>query len=150
LSAGQAVTLLYIPRIGLEAAILEGTNSKSLLLAPGHLENTPGPGEAGNSVIAGHRDTFFRHIHELAAGDDIFVRRGGRQYHYVVTNKSIVRPSDTWVASGTRDNRLTLVTCYPTYYIGPAPKRLVVVAELQADPDSIGSVRENHTENLQQ
>jgi len=73
-----------------------------------------------------------RHVHELTKGDDIYVRRGTREYHYVVVSKSIVAPDDIAVTYPTKDSRLTLVTCYPTYYIGPAPKRLVIVAALQA------------------
>jgi LPXTG-site transpeptidase (sortase) family protein len=125
------ITLLSIPKIDLEAAILETTSKKSLLLAPAHLEKTAWPGETGNSVVAGHRDTFFRRLNELQNGDDVLVTRGQRQYHYVVSNKSIVSPSDISVTMPTSDSRLTLVTCYPTYYIGPAPKRLIVVATLQ-------------------
>ena len=127
----NGVTLLTIPRIGLEAAILEGTDRKTLLLAPGHLKETAEPGESGNSVVAGHRDTFFRHVYELNPGDDILVRRAGLQYHYVVTSKAIVSPFDVSVIRPTEDAQLTLITCYPTYYIGPAPQRAVVVARLQ-------------------
>ena len=129
--APQDVTLLSIPKINLEAAILESTTRKSLLLAPGHVERTAWPGEAGNSVVAGHRDTFFRRLNELQNGDDVLVTRGQRQYHYVVSGKSIVSPSEISVTLPTSDSRLTLVTCYPTYYIGPAPKRLIVVATLK-------------------
>jgi sortase A len=129
--APQDVTLLSIPKINLEAAILESTTRKALLLAPGHVEKTAWPGEGGNSVIAGHRDTFFRRLNELQNGDDILVTRGQRQYRYVVSGKSIVSPAEISVTLPTSDSRLTLVTCYPTYYIGPAPKRLIVVATLQ-------------------
>ncbi|HET7208029.1 MAG TPA: class D sortase [Terriglobales bacterium] len=129
--ADTGVTLLSIPKIGLNAGILDGTDRESLLLAPGHLKNTSWPGDAGNAVIAGHRDTFFRHVHELVTGDDIYVVRGGHRYHYVVSSKKLVDPSDVAVTRATSDSRLTLITCYPTYYIGPAPKRLIVVAELQ-------------------
>ncbi len=130
-AADTGVTLLVIPRIQLQAAILNGTNSKSLLLAPGHLESSPWPGDPGNAVIAAHRDSFFRHLHELQPGDDIYVRRAGHEYAYTVTEKSIVSPDDIAVTYPTQDTRLTLITCYPTYYIGPAPKRLVVVARLR-------------------
>ena len=136
--APQDVTLLSIPKINLEAAILESTTRKSLLLAPGHIEKTAWPGEGGNSVIAGHRDTFFRRLNELQNGDDVLVTRGQRQYHYVVSSKSIVSPSEISVMLPTSDSRLTLVTCYPTYYIGPAPKRLIVVATLQ-QPGNLSS-----------
>ena len=128
----DAVTLLVIPKIDLQAAILDGTNRRALLLAPGHIENTAWPGDPGNAVIAAHRDSFFRHIHELVPGDDIYVRRSAREYRYSVAEKLIVSPDDIAVTYPTKDTRLTLITCYPTYYIGPAPKRLIVVAKLQS------------------
>lgn len=127
------MTLLYIPKINLRAAILEGTDRKALLLAPGHLKHTTWPGDTGNAVVAGHRDTFFRHLPELQKGDDIYVRRQGREFRYVVSRKSIVSPSDVSVIRATTDSRLTLVTCYPTYFIGPAPQRLIVVATLMSE-----------------
>ena len=138
--ADAGVTLLVIPKIKLEAAILDGTNSKSLLLAPGHMDDTPWPGDPGNAVVAAHRDSFFRHIHELEPGDDIYVRRGGREYDYTVTEKSIVSPDDIAVTYPTKDTRLTLVTCYPTYYIGPAPKRLIVVAKLRPSEEKAATL----------
>jgi sortase A len=128
------ITVLNIPKIDLQAAILDGTGRKALLLAPGHLERTAWPGGSGNAVVAGHRDTFFRRLNELHKGDDIFVRRAGRQYHYAVSSTAIVNPDETSVIRPSPDARLTLITCYPTYYIGPAPKRLVVVATLQGGP----------------
>src|SRR5213593_1252526 len=90
--------------------------------------------EPGNSVLAAHRDTFFRHISELKAGDDIFVERHGQQYHFVVTGKRIVHPADFSVLDTTSEARLTLITCYPVYFIGPAPERLVVFAKLANTP----------------
>lgn len=129
----NAVTLLKIPKIDLQAAILEGTGRKSLLLAPGHLEKTAWPGDSGNSVVAGHRDTFFRRLHELHKGDEVLVHRAGHQFRYLVSRTMIVSPNELSVVGPSSDTRLTLVTCYPTYYIGPAPKRLVVVATLQSE-----------------
>jgi len=125
----DGLTRLSIPRIDLSAIVVEGTNHRSLLLGPGHIRSTPDPGEPGNSVISGHRDTFFRHIHELAKGDSVVVQRNGHVYSYEVTGKKIVRPTDLSVLRQTKDSRLTLITCYPTYYIGPAPERLVVFAK---------------------
>lgn len=126
-----AVTFLIIPKIDLQAAILDGTAQDSLLLAPGHLQRTPWPGDPGNAVIAAHRDTFFHRINELDTGDAILVRRAGSEYRYVVTEKAIVNPDNLAVTYPSSDTRMTLITCYPTSYIGPAPKRLVVVAKLQ-------------------
>ena len=127
---GNALTRIQIPKINLDAIITEGVSHRALTLGPGHLQYSAIPGEAGNSVIAGHRDTFFRHIYELKAGDDIYVERLGKQFHYVVTGKRVVQPSDVSVLDSSSDTRLTLITCYPVYYIGPAPERLVVVAKL--------------------
>ncbi len=123
---------LVIPKIDLTSFVVEGTKHHDLLIGPGHMVNTAEPGEVGNAVISAHRDTFFRHIHELEKGDQIFVDRGGKRMVYKVTAKKIVDPDDIGVVSPTKDPELTLITCYPTYYIGPAPKRLVVSAKLDA------------------
>lgn len=140
----DSITLLLIPKINVQAAILEGTSRRSLLLAPGHLQNTAWPGDPGNAVIAAHRDTFFQRLHELGIGDDIYVRRSGRKYRYVVSDKSIVSPNDMLVTEPTKDTRLTLITCYPTYYIGPASQRLVVVARLHSDQTSVAFVPDSN------
>ena len=126
----DGLTRVSIPKINLDLIVVEGTNHKALRLGPGHLDNTPLPGDAGNSVISAHRDTFFRHIYELAKGDDIQIRRNGRTYTFQVMGKKIVQPDDLSVIRNTPDTRLTLITCYPIYYIGPAPKRLIVTAKL--------------------
>jgi sortase A len=129
----NGITLLVVPKIKLQAAILDGTDRMSLLLAPGHVQHTAWPGDPGNAAIAAHRDSFFRQLDELNLGDGISVHRGGSTYEYVVSGKSIVAPDDLAVLAPTNDTRLTLITCYPTVYIGPAPKRLVIVAELRSD-----------------
>jgi LPXTG-site transpeptidase (sortase) family protein len=126
----DGLTRVLIQKINLDVILVEGTNHKALRLGPGHLKNTPTPGEIGNAVISAHRDTFFRHIYELEKGDEIQVRRQGHTYTFEVTGKKIVDPDDVSVVKNTRDPRLTLITCYPTYYVGPAPKRLVVFARL--------------------
>ncbi len=131
--ANDSLTLLSIPKIGLQAGILDGVDRKTLLLAPGHLPRTAWPGEPGNAVIAGHRDTFFRRIPDLQTGDEILVSRNRRVYRYVVERRAVVDPTEVAVTKPTLDSRLTLITCYPTYYIGPAPKRMVVVATLQPE-----------------
>lgn len=130
--AGLVTTLtrLSIPSIKLDAVVVEGVNRRDLLMGPGHLPNTPEPGEPGNAVISGHRDTFFRHIHELKNGDYILVERAGRRFRYEVTGKKVVEPNDMAVVQPTPGTQLTLLTCYPTYYIGPAPQRLVVFSRL--------------------
>ena len=133
--AGMVTTLtrLTIPNINLDVVVAEGTSRRSLLVGPGHIQNSPQPGERGNSVITGHRDTFFRRIYELNKGDNILVQRAGREFRYEVIGKRIVKPDDTAVLKPTPDAQLTLITCYPTYYIGPAPERLVVFSKLVPD-----------------
>ena len=127
------LTRLTIPKINLQAMVVEGTSRKQLLVGLGHIKQTAAPGEVGNSVITAHRDTFFRHIHELDKGDELVVERGGQIYRYEVTGKKIVEPQDLSVLRQGNDKRLTLITCYPTYYIGPAPERLVVFSKLKED-----------------
>ena len=121
---------LSIAKIDLDAIVVEGSNRRALMRGPGHLELTAYPGDQGNVVITAHRDTFFRHIYELNKGDQIQVQRGGMTFLYEVTGKKIVEPTDVSVAAPTKEARLTLITCYPTYFIGPAPERLVVFARL--------------------
>ncbi len=132
-SEHDSLTRLSIPKINLDAIVVEGTSRHSLLLGPGHMETSALPGEVGNAVITGHRDTFFRHIYELNKGDEILVQRDGKMYRYEVTGKRVVQPSDISVTHTSSDARLTLITCYPTYYIGPAPERLVVFSKLVPD-----------------
>jgi sortase A len=132
LTPEQMLTRLTVAKIGIDAIVVEGASRKELSEGPGHMKQTAEPGETGNAVITGHRDTFFRHIHELTKGDQVQVQRNGRSFIYEVTGKRIVMPEDISVINPTNDPELTLITCYPTYYIGPAPKRLVVFSKLVA------------------
>lgn len=130
LSPAEVLTRVAIPKIKLDAIVVEGATQKQLAIGPAHITDTAFPGETGNAVITGHRDTFFRHIYELQKGDAIFVHRNGEVFKYEVTGKRIVKPEDVSVLNPTTDSELTLITCYPTYYIGPAPDRLVVFSKL--------------------
>jgi sortase A len=129
----DGLTRLSVPKIDLDSVVVEGTSHQALLLGPGHMKDTPAPGETGNSVITGHRDTFFRHIYELEKGDTVLVQREGKTFKYQVVGKKIVEPDDLSVIRPVNGSELTLITCYPTYYIGPAPKRLVVFSQLVGD-----------------
>jgi LPXTG-site transpeptidase (sortase) family protein len=124
------LTRISIPSIDLSAIVVEGTDLLSLLMGPGHLSGTSLPGDPGNSVISAHRDTFFRNITDLVPGDHILVEREGRAFTYEVEGFRVVKPTDISVVAPTDDNRLTLVTCDPAYYPGPAPQRLVVISKL--------------------
>jgi len=145
----DGLTRLSIPKINLAAVVVEGVGRKQLLLGPGHLKDTPKPGDDGNSVISAHRDTFFRHIYELNKGDDITVQRNGTSFVYKVTGKKVTTPSDMSVLKKTDDAQLTLITCYPTYYVGPAPERLVVFSKRVDTPETqakVGAELKKNTE----
>jgi sortase A len=138
-----------IPKIDLDAVVVEGTTYKKLLVGPGHMEKTALPGETGNAVITAHRDTFFRHIYELSKGDEILVRRRGEVFRFEVTGKKIVQPTDMGVTKQSDDARLTLITCYPTYFIGPAPERLVVFSKfIDRSPDTARAAAGSPTSEL--
>jgi LPXTG-site transpeptidase (sortase) family protein len=146
MSPEQILTRIRVPKIGMDAIVVEGASVKELSEGPGHMRETAEPGETGNAVITGHRDTFFRHIYELTKGDQIQVQRNGRNFTYEVTSQKIVKPEDISVINPTMDSRLTLITCYPTYYIGPAPKRLVVFSKLvESDGQPVNQAAQTHT-----
>lgn len=126
----HTLTKLSIPRLKVEDVVLEGISEHSLLLGPAHLSASAEPGTPGNAVIAGHRDTFFRRIHRLRYGDDIFVTHGDHRFRYIVRSRKIVEPTDLSVIKPSSDTELTLITCYPTHAVGPAPQRLIVIAKL--------------------
>ncbi len=136
----DGLTRVEIPKINLDAMVVEGATRKQLKIAPGHIPTTAVPGELGNAVITAHRDTFFRHIYELSKGDEIRVRRNGKIFKFQVTGKKVVTPEDVSVLNQTSDAHLTLITCYPTYFIGPAPERLVVFSKLmERTPEVVSS-----------
>ena len=126
---GSAIARLTIPDIGMAVTVVEGTSSSDLTIGPGHIPTTPVPGEPGNVGIAGHRDTVFRPLRWIRTGQliNLTTRRGQDLYRVVST--TIVDPTDIQVLQPTRKDTLTLVTCYPFRFIGPAPKRFVVRAD---------------------
>jgi len=126
----DGIIRLQIPKIDLDAYVLEGSGRKQLKLGVGRITTSAIPGEVGNAVVTAHRDTFFRHIVELKKGDEIIVRRNGERMVFQMTSNKVVKPSDVSVLKATEFPQLTLITCYPTYYIGPAPERLVVFSKL--------------------
>jgi sortase A len=122
------VVRLSLPRLNTTLLVVEGTTAAALRSGPGHLEGTPWPGHRGNSVIAGHRDTHFRVLKDVKIGDEIWIERGSHRYGYRITEAMVVKPEDTSSLNSTSELVLTLVTCYPFYYLGQAPERFVVRA----------------------
>jgi sortase A len=125
---GGVLGRIEITRIGLSAMISEGTDGRTLRRAVGHIPGTPLPGQQGNVVIAGHRDTFFRALGNIHNEDEITLTTLNGTYRYLVDSIQVVAPEDTQVLDGSDDTILTLVTCYPFYFVGPAPKRFIVRA----------------------
>ena len=125
---GSPIAELSIPRLGLSAIVLQGSDARTLLRGPGHLEHTALPGEAGNAVIAGHRDSFFRPLRNVRIGDDVTVETPRARVHYRVTSFRVVHSDDLSVLGPTRQPTLTLITCYPFWVLGRAPDRFIVTA----------------------
>ena len=121
---------LEIPVLDLAVMVLDGTDEVTLNRAVGRIQGTARPGEMGNLGIAGHRDGWFRALKRVTPGDEIFLRTLDGRYRYQVEEIEIVEPSETQVLAPTDDARLTLVTCYPFYWMGNAPQRYIVKAQL--------------------
>jgi sortase A len=125
---GDVIGEMNIPRLELKTIVVQGDSNKILRRSIGHLPKTPLPGEPGNVALAGHRDGFFRPLRNIQTGDAITIQTPGIEYEYQVESTEIVSPTDVQVLQASNDNTLTLVTCYPFYYVGPAPKRFIVRA----------------------
>jgi sortase A len=125
--------VLRIPKIRLEAPVLPGTDDRTLDRAVGHIEGTAQPGTNGNSGIAGHRDGFFRGLKDITPGDMIELDTLQKKESYRIERTWVVNPEDVSVLDPTSTRTLTLVTCYPFYYIGSAPRRFIVRAVLAGD-----------------
>ena len=128
LSDGDVIGKLEIPQIGLSVMVLQGVKEEILRLGAGHVPGTPLPGADGNSAIAAHRDTFFRKLKRIRTGDRIqfLTVRGTAQY--IVDSTEIVEPADTRVMESRGRPELTLISCYPFYFVGSAPHRFIVHA----------------------
>ncbi len=121
---------LEIPRLRIGVMVREGADEGTLSRAVGHIPGTALPGNIGNIGLAGHRDTFFRALRNIRSDDIIELQTTGGTYRYVVKSTRIVTPRDVSVLNASGGETLTLVTCYPFYYVGSAPKRFIVHAAL--------------------
>lgn len=127
---GEALAVLRIPTLNLEVPVLEGTDEFVLNRGAGHITATALPGQPGTVGIAGHRDSFFRALKNVHRGDTIEVESRHGSYRYQVDQIFIVNPSDVSVLQTRTIPSLTLVTCYPFYFVGSAPQRYIVEASL--------------------
>jgi sortase A len=130
----ELIGRLEIPRLSVSAMVREGADAKTLHRAVGHIPGTALPGDTGNVALAGHRDTFFRALRDIRKNDTIELETENGTYSYLVESTDIVGPRDVDVLAASSHQTLTLVTCYPFYYIGSAPKRFIVRAA-QVEPN---------------
>jgi len=127
-SAKTPIALLRIPRVALEVPVFDDTSERNLNRGAGWIEGTAAPDEEGNIAIAAHRDRYFRVLKDVAVGDLIELESLAERHQYRVTRLAIVRPSNTSWLRASRTSEITLVTCYPFYYVGHAPRRYIVRA----------------------
>lgn len=128
LRATGLVSRLEIPRLGVSVMVHEGVGPPILRIGAGHIPGTAFPSEPGNVGIAAHRDTFFRDLRKVRANDSIVLTTLDGSYRYSVEWTRVVKPADIQVLASSERPVLTLVTCYPFYYIGSAPDRFIVRA----------------------
>jgi sortase A len=129
---GTPLAVLSIPKIHLEVPVFEGTDDATLDRGVGRITGTARPGKAGNLGIAGHRDGFFRGLKDVAAGDEIKLALPEGEATYVVDQITVVTPQDVSVLQPRAISSITLVTCFPFYFVGSAPERYIVSASLRA------------------
>ena len=120
---------IAIPRLGVSAIVMEGSDEATLRHAVGHIAGTALPGQPGNVGIAGHRDTFFRPLRNIRKSDMITFATPAGESRYRVVSTRVVGPRDLGVLGNTAEDVLTLVTCYPFYFVGSAPSRFIVRAD---------------------
>ncbi|HEX6993350.1 MAG TPA: sortase [Gammaproteobacteria bacterium] len=136
---GRPAGALRIPSIGLEVPVYSGTSELNLNRGAGHIEGTAPLGADGNVGIAAHRDGFFRGLERLHIDADVLLEVEARTLRYRVVEMRIVRPTDVHVLGPTETPSVTLVTCYPFYFVGNAPERYVVRAELVEPADGLAA-----------
>jgi len=133
IAPGRPVARILVPHIELDEVVVEGVSPLELNAAPGHIPGTPLPGAVGNSVVSAHRDLHFRRLGELHEGDTLITVTEYRQTRWKITGRRIVRAGEESIFP-TPTPTLTLTTCWPIRYIGPAPDRLLLIAEPIEDP----------------
>jgi sortase A len=137
------IAILRIPKIDLEVPVFNDTDDLTLNRGVGRILGTAQIGQPGNLGIAGHRDGFFRGLMDVGRDDSVELIQPGRTDQYIITEIRIVTPEDVSVLNPTPTPTLTLVTCFPFYFVGHAPQRYVVTASLQISSRPDESVNKN-------
>ena len=127
---GEIIGIITIPKLSETYPIVQGTDDKDLKAGVGHFVGSVMPGVKDNTVLAGHRDTVFSKIGKLKIGNLIIIKTRSGTFNYSVMRTRIVLADDRTVIVPTPTATLTLITCYPFYYIGSAPDRYIVSAKL--------------------
>jgi len=125
---GSVIGEMEVPRLGIKDIFVEGDTSRILRHAIGHISETALPGAPGNVVLTGHRDTFFRPLRNIRQGDAITLKTLDGDFQYEVKSTGVVPPTDVQVLQPSSEPTLTLITCFPFYYVGSAPNRFIVHA----------------------
>ena len=133
------IGVLHIGKLALDVLVFEGTDDLTLNRGAGRIAGTAMPGEAGNIGIAGHRDGFFRGLKDISVGDTIELTTPKQKMTYTVEQIEIVSPSDVHVLLPRATPSLTIVTCYPFYFVGDAPQRYIVHAALAKTESNLPS-----------
>jgi sortase A len=128
---GRPLAILEIPKIHLEVPVFDGTDDVTLDRGVGRILGTARPGGEGNLGIAGHRDGYFRGLKDITQGDEIKLVLPEGERKYVVDEITVVRPDDVSILKPRPVSSITLVTCFPFYFVGSAPERYIVSASLQ-------------------
>ena len=127
----ESLAVLRIPTLHLEVPVLEGTDEVTLNRGVGRIAGTSLPGQGGNIGIAGHRNGFFRRLKDIRTGDAIELVTISGTDVFVVDRIRVTSPADVAVLRPRTTDSITLVTCYPFYFVGPAPSRYIVEASLR-------------------
>jgi sortase A len=144
------VAVLRIPKLLLLVPVFDGTDDLTLNRGVGRIIGSAKPGTPGNIGIAGHRDGFFRGLKDISVGDEIDLNMTNDRTNYIVDQIEIVSPADVRVLQPRSVPSLTLVTCYPFYFVGDAPKRFIVHASLKSDLPNENVISSAKTTNIQE
>ncbi|RDU36964.1 class D sortase [Neobacillus piezotolerans] len=132
---GDKIGDLKFPSVGLDVPVVQGTHDNELKKGAGHLAGSALPGQGGNVVLSGHRDTVFRKLKDLKVGEEVIFTTPYGDFIYETTDFKITHADDMTVAVPTDFETLTLTTCYPFYFVGNAPDRFIVYTKLVSQPE---------------
>jgi len=132
------VAILHVPDVGIEVPVFVGTEEWAITRGAGWIDWTAPPGGPGNAGIASHRDGFFRPLKDVEVGDSLVLETPRGSIDYRIVSLQIVEPSDVSVLDPTEESTVTLVTCYPFYFVGSAPYRFIVTAVAESEMENQG------------